>query len=65
MSGNKTFSLVVYQKPKFASNLENQIDLISNKLGKYSLPVVEGISDETVTHTVDLPNFVSFSFPNY
>ena len=42
-----------------------QIDLISNKLRNYTLPVIDGITDEYVTHSPNLPRFVRFYFPTY
>ena len=65
LSGNKKFNLIVFQKPKFGSTIVNQINLISNKLRNYSLPVIEGIADEYIAHSSNLPRFVSFSFPTY
>jgi hypothetical protein len=65
LTGNKTFSLIVYQRPKFSSTIPNQIDLIANNLEKFNLPVIEGISYENVSHSSGLPRFVTFNFPLY
>ena len=65
LSANITFSVIVFQKPKFGSSLPNKIDLISNKLTNYTLPVINGITDEYVTHSPNLLRFVSFTFPTY
>ncbi len=65
LSSNKTFSLIVYQKPKFTSTLPKRLDVISSNLGNYTLPVIEGIPDEYVLHSSGLPNFVNFNYPTY
>jgi hypothetical protein len=42
-----------------------QIDLMASTEAYYSLPVMEGIQGEYVTHESSLPRFVTFDFPNY
>jgi hypothetical protein len=51
--------------PKFYKSVEKQINLIVNKIANYTLPVIEGIKGEYVTHNPALPRFTSFKFPLY
>jgi hypothetical protein len=65
LSLNKIFNLVVYQPPKFASSVAKQIDLMSSNLNNYTLPIMEGIAGEYITHSSGLPRFVTFNSPQY
>jgi hypothetical protein len=65
LSINKKFTLTVYQAPKFASSVANKIDLISNNLDNYTLPIMDGIAGEYIIHSSSLPRFVTFNSPLY
>jgi hypothetical protein len=62
---NITFSLIVYQPPKFTSSIVQKIDLMASKLANYTLPIIEGASDEYIVHSSALPRFVTFKSPLY
>ncbi len=64
-STNATFGITVYQPPRFDGSVSKQIELMVSNQANYSLPVMQGMSDEYVVHEVSLPKFAAFNFPNY
>jgi hypothetical protein len=60
-----TFKFTVYEPPKFVGAIVKQIDLMASNEGYYSLPIMEGLQGEYVTHESPLPRCATFDFPNY
>ena len=52
LSSNATFTLTVYAPPKFSTSVARQIDLMASHQAEYSLPVMPGLADEFVVHTM-------------
>lgn len=53
------FSLVVFDYPRFATNLRSSQTIRVGSIVTYELPIVEdGVI--TVTHSPTLPNFIKF-----
>jgi hypothetical protein len=42
-----------------------KLDLIASNPSNFTLPFIFGFSDEYVNHTLALPDFVNFFFPEY
>ena len=68
-SPSYTFVLTVYNSPpilpKFAIPVVKQINIMASNKYNYTLPLIEGIQGEYVTHDSTLPRFTKFNNNTY
>jgi hypothetical protein len=65
LSASTTFSLIVYQPPKFTSSIAKQIDIMASNLANYTLPIMVGTPGEYIVHSPPLPRYATYDAPLY